>query len=150
MSRQQENDQALSPTRARMPSTSAHRLAGDPVGRAGPQLDRPAGRRAQTHADPRSLASPRMADWTPVCHSPGVLPLQGGFVVPLTFSDASRSYRNIRAAGSCVITWRGVDHAVVEPVIVDGAAARPAYPRYERIALRLLGIDEFVWLREAH
>jgi hypothetical protein len=43
-----------------------------------------------------------------------------------------------------------VDHAVVEPVIVDGAAARPAYPRYERIALRLLGIDEFVWLREAH
>ena len=44
----------------------------------------------------------------------------------------------------------GDDHALVDPVILDGAAARSAYPLYERVALRLLGIDEFVWLRKAH
>jgi len=71
----------------------------------------------------------------------------GGFVMPLTFGEAAGWYRNIRAAGSCVITWRGSDHTVTDPVIVDGATALPAFPRYERLALRLIGVRQFVWLR---
>src|SRR5262245_39408168 len=71
----------------------------------------------------------------------------GGFVMPLTFGEAAGWYRNIRAAGWCVITWRGDDHTVAGPVIVDSAAALPAFPRYERLALRLIGIHQFVWLR---
>ena len=31
----------------------------------------------------------------------------GGFVMPLTFGEAAGWYRNIVAAGWCVITWRG-------------------------------------------
>jgi deazaflavin-dependent oxidoreductase (nitroreductase family) len=73
----------------------------------------------------------------------------GGFVIPLTFGEAAGWYRNIRAAGRCVITWRGSDHAVTDPVIVDRAAALPAFPRYERLALRLVGVQQFVWLRDA-
>jgi hypothetical protein len=38
---------------------------------------------------------------------------------------------------------------VASPVVVDRATAGPAYPRYERLALRLLGIDEFVSLTGA-
>jgi deazaflavin-dependent oxidoreductase (nitroreductase family) len=71
----------------------------------------------------------------------------GGFVMPLTFGEAASWYRNIRAAGRCVITWRGSDHTVAGPVIVDGATALPAFPRYERLALRLIGVHQFVWLR---
>ena len=71
----------------------------------------------------------------------------GGFVMPLTFGEAAGWYRNIRAAGWCVVTWRGSDHAVTGPVIVDRAAALPAFPRYERLSLRLIGIEQFVWLR---
>ena len=67
----------------------------------------------------------------------------------LTFSNASHWYQNIRSAGWCVITYQGTDHAVAEPVVVDRATAGPAYPRYERLALRLIGIDEFVWLPTA-
>jgi deazaflavin-dependent oxidoreductase (nitroreductase family) len=79
----------------------------------------------------------------------GVRPaVGGGFVVPLTFGDASYWYRNIQVAGWCVITYRGADHTVARPVIVDRAIAASAYPRYERFALRLIGINEFVWLRE--
>jgi deazaflavin-dependent oxidoreductase (nitroreductase family) len=80
----------------------------------------------------------------------GVRPApSGGFVVPLTFSEASHWYQNIRAAGGCVITYRGVDHTVTRPTVVDRATAGPAYPRYERLALQLIGINEFVLLTEA-
>jgi deazaflavin-dependent oxidoreductase (nitroreductase family) len=77
----------------------------------------------------------------------GVRPAAGGgFVIPLTFSEASRWYQNIRAAGGCVITYRGKDHTVATPRVVDRTTAGPAFPRYERLALRLIGINEFVWL----
>ena len=73
----------------------------------------------------------------------------GGFVMPLTFGEAAGWYRNIQAAGRCVVTWRGSDHAVADPVIVDRAAALAAFPRYERLALRAIGVNEFLWLRPA-
>jgi deazaflavin-dependent oxidoreductase (nitroreductase family) len=73
----------------------------------------------------------------------------GGFVMPLTFGEAAGWYRNVRAAGSAVITWRGADHPVADPVIVGEAVALPAFPRYERLSLRLIGIRQFAWLRSA-
>lgn len=73
----------------------------------------------------------------------------GGFVMPLTFGEAAGWYRNIVAAGWCVVTWHGADHTVASPLIVDRATALPAFPRYERLALRAIGINEFVWLRDA-
>jgi deazaflavin-dependent oxidoreductase (nitroreductase family) len=77
----------------------------------------------------------------------GVRPAPGGgFVIPLTFTDASHWYQNIRAAGGCVITYQGTDHTVASPTVVGQATAGPAYPRYERLALQLIGINEFVWL----
>ena len=80
----------------------------------------------------------------------GVRPAPGGgFVMPLTFSEASQWYQNIRAAGGCVITYLGADHAVTAPIIVDRATAGPAYPRYERLALALIGINEFLLLAGA-
>jgi hypothetical protein len=39
---------------------------------------------------------------------------------------------------------------VARPTVVDRATAGPAYPRYERLALRLIGINEFLWLADAH
>ena len=71
----------------------------------------------------------------------------GGFVMPLTFGEAAGWYRNIVAAGWCVITWRGQDHTVAHPVIVGRSTALPAFPRYERLALQAIGINQFLWLR---
>jgi deazaflavin-dependent oxidoreductase (nitroreductase family) len=72
-----------------------------------------------------------------------------GFVMPLTFGEAAGWYRNIVAAGWCVITWRGADHTVASPVIVDRATALPAFPLYERLTLRAIRINEFVCLHDA-
>ena len=71
----------------------------------------------------------------------------GGYVMPLTFGESAAWYRNIAAAGGCIVTWRGADHTVTSPVIVDRATALPAYPRYEQLALRAIRINQFVWLR---
>ena len=80
----------------------------------------------------------------------GVRPAAGGgFVIPLTFGDASHWYQNIKAAGGGVITYLGTDHAVAGPVVVGRAMAGPAYPRYERLALRLIGINQFLLLTDA-
>ncbi|MGH3255036.1 MAG: nitroreductase family deazaflavin-dependent oxidoreductase [Streptosporangiaceae bacterium] len=79
----------------------------------------------------------------------GVRPAPGGgFVVPLTFSEASQWYQNIVAAGWCVITYQGEDHTAARPLVVDRVTAGPAYPRYERLALRLIGVNEFLWLAD--
>ena len=79
----------------------------------------------------------------------GVRPLGDGFVIPLTFSEASQWYQNIRAAGWCVVTYRGTDHNAIGPLVVGGETALPAFPRYERLFLRLLGIREFLSLANA-
>jgi deazaflavin-dependent oxidoreductase (nitroreductase family) len=80
----------------------------------------------------------------------GVRPApDGGFVIPLTFSDASHWYQNIRAAGWCVITYLGADHTVARPIVIDRATAGPAYPRYERLMLRMIGVNEFLLLTDA-
>jgi deazaflavin-dependent oxidoreductase (nitroreductase family) len=79
----------------------------------------------------------------------GIRPaVAGGFVMPLTFGESAGWYRNIVAAGWCVITWRGADHTVASPMIVDRATALPAFPRYERLALHAIGINQFLWLRD--
>ena len=78
---------------------------------------------------------------------PGARPAAGGgFVIPLTLSGASHRYQNTRAAGGRVLTYQGAGHTAARPTVVDRATAGPAYPRYERLALPLIGIHEFVWL----
>jgi deazaflavin-dependent oxidoreductase (nitroreductase family) len=72
------------------------------------------------------------------------------FWIPLTFGQGSDWCRNVRAAGGCTITWKGVDYRAARPVVIDRAAAlsaaRAAFKRRERAMLRLLAIREFLRL----
>jgi EmrB/QacA subfamily drug resistance transporter/deazaflavin-dependent oxidoreductase (nitroreductase family) len=77
----------------------------------------------------------------------GMRPLGDGFVIPRTFSDNAAWYQNIKAAGEGRVTYLGRHHRVVEPEVVDYATARPAFPRYERLQFRLIGINEYLRLR---
>jgi hypothetical protein len=67
--------------------------------------------------------------------------------MPRTLSEQAGWYENVAAAGSGVVTWRGADHRVFEPRVVDATTAMPAFPHYERFLFALLGIDEFLLLR---
>ena len=76
-------------------------------------------------------------------------PLGDGFVMPRTFGENAAWYRNVLAAGWCVVTYRGSDHALVAPEVVDYSAAARVFPRYERLLFGLIGIKEFLRLRRA-
>ena len=76
----------------------------------------------------------------------GMRPTATGFVIPLTFSDNAAWYRNVVAAGRGVVTYGGRDHEVAGPEVIDYSAAAPAFPRYERLQFRALGISQFLRL----
>jgi deazaflavin-dependent oxidoreductase (nitroreductase family) len=52
-----------------------------------------------------------------------------GFVINLPWGASTNWVRNVLAAGGCVLRWKGSDHRVRNPRIIDAAAARPYYPR---------------------
>jgi hypothetical protein len=77
----------------------------------------------------------------------GVRRLGDGFVMPLTFSESARWYRNTVAAGGCVITYQGADHNAASPEVI-GALGAKAFPRYEKLLFRIIGINEYLWVHE--
>lgn len=79
----------------------------------------------------------------------GMRPLGNSFIMPRTFGEHAAWYRNVLAAGACTVTYRGRDYALVEPEVIDYVTAAPAFPRYERLQFRLIGINEYLRLRVA-
>jgi deazaflavin-dependent oxidoreductase (nitroreductase family) len=71
------------------------------------------------------------------------------FVMPRTFSEEAEWYRNVSALGWCQVTYLGRTYTLVSPEVIDYASAAAAFPRYERLQFRLLGIDEFLRMRVA-
>jgi deazaflavin-dependent oxidoreductase (nitroreductase family) len=79
----------------------------------------------------------------------GARPTADGFIIPLTFGKQADWFRNVQAAGGCVIRWKGADYPLIEPEVVDWATARSAFYPIERIAIPLIRIEQFVLLRNA-
>jgi deazaflavin-dependent oxidoreductase (nitroreductase family) len=79
----------------------------------------------------------------------GARPTPDGFIVPLTFGAQADWYQNTRAAGKCVIRWKGADYVEVDPQIVNWTSARAAFYPLERVVIPAMGLREFVRLRHA-
>lgn len=79
----------------------------------------------------------------------GMRPWGDSFVFPLTFRDGSAWYQNVKAAGSGSVTYLGREYQLIEPQVVDYAAAAVAFPRYERLQFRLIGINQYLRMRVA-
>lgn len=79
----------------------------------------------------------------------GMRPLGNTFVMPRTFGENAGWYLNVQAAAWCVVTYRGHDYTLIEPEIVDYETAAPAFPRYELLQFRAIGINEYLRLRQA-
>jgi deazaflavin-dependent oxidoreductase (nitroreductase family) len=78
-----------------------------------------------------------------------VFPAAGGFVLALTYGKDVDWYRNVTAAGCCVILWHQREYAIdrIEPV--DANTALPLFPQPERTILRMVGVRDFVRMGEA-
>jgi deazaflavin-dependent oxidoreductase (nitroreductase family) len=79
----------------------------------------------------------------------GMRRLGDGFVIPRTFSANAAWYLNITAAGSATVKYLGRTYQLVDPQVVDYPTAKPAFPRYELLQFRLIGINEYLRLRIA-
>ena len=69
-----------------------------------------------------------------------------GFIIALPFAGA-QWFRNVLAAGECVVRWKGVDYSAVEPQLVDWPAARSWFIPIQRVMLERAGVDRFLRLR---
>jgi deazaflavin-dependent oxidoreductase (nitroreductase family) len=79
----------------------------------------------------------------------GMRHLGDSFVMPLTFSESAAWYRNVRAAGWAVVRYMGREYTLVSPEVIDYATAAPAFPRYELLQFQLVGINEYLRMRQA-
>jgi len=77
-----------------------------------------------------------------------VRPTSDGFIVPMPWGESTDWYRNVRAAGECVIRWKGRDYPLVQPELIDDpAAARASFGAFERAMMTRLGIEHCLRLR---
>lgn len=75
-------------------------------------------------------------------------PTADGFVVPMAFGEQADWFRNVRAAGECVIRWNGAVYHVVAPELIDEVTGRQALGPVERLLAPLFA-RQFVRLRYA-
>jgi deazaflavin-dependent oxidoreductase (nitroreductase family) len=72
-----------------------------------------------------------------------------GFIVALAFGAHVDWYRNLVAAGSGTIRWRGHVYSVTAPERVDAATVLTTFDPVQRRLLRIAGVDGYVRLRDA-
>lgn len=73
-----------------------------------------------------------------------VFPMTGGFVLALTYGTEVDWFRNVTAAGRCVLLWHRREYAVskIEPITL--AAAQPLFRQPEKTILRLIETQHFI------
>ncbi|WP_306207790.1 nitroreductase/quinone reductase family protein [Actinoplanes sp. RD1] len=72
------------------------------------------------------------------------------FVINLPWGARTNWVRNVLAAGRATVRWKGADHPVTDPRIIDAAAARPYYSRLSwAVARALFPAEDWLRLRRA-
>jgi deazaflavin-dependent oxidoreductase (nitroreductase family) len=76
-----------------------------------------------------------------------VRPTSDGFIVPMPWGESTDWYRNVRAASQTVIRWKGRDYPLVQPEVVDAAAAKAAFGAPISAMMARLNISHSLRLR---
>jgi deazaflavin-dependent oxidoreductase (nitroreductase family) len=73
-----------------------------------------------------------------------------GFIAELTYGDSVNWYRNVVAAGGCVVVHHRVEFRVTAIEPCSAERGRDAYPNPFRRILKVAGRDQFRLLRTDH
>jgi deazaflavin-dependent oxidoreductase (nitroreductase family) len=76
-------------------------------------------------------------------------PMEGGFVIALTYGKKVDWYENVQAKGGCSLRWKNQDYKLVNPHFVDKEVGVMAFPAIFRAPLRKMGIEYYLKL-EVH
>ena len=71
-----------------------------------------------------------------------------GFLLPLGYGLQTDWYRNLMAAGTCTLTWKGRTYQLERPELISGPEAMRSWSLGSQIMLQLAGIHDFVWLHQ--
>ncbi len=74
--------------------------------------------------------------------------IDDGFIVPMPWGERTDWYRNGRAAGECVVRWKGRDYPLVQPELLDSAAAKAAFGASQQAAMARFGIIQCLRLHD--
>ena len=77
-----------------------------------------------------------------------VQPIEGGFVIELTYGPEVDWYRNVVAANGCRILYHGTEHVIEGLEPLSAAEGIAAFTPAQQGILRLLGRSHFVKLLE--
>ena len=69
-----------------------------------------------------------------------------GFVLSLAYGSGTDWCRNVMAAGTCTLAWKGQTYHLERPEIISGRQVLRAWPVWEQIALGAAGIEDFLWM----
>lgn len=73
-----------------------------------------------------------------------VFPYDGGFVLALTYGKEVDWYRNVTAAGRCVVIWHRREYAVEKIEEITLAEAQPLLRQPEQTILTLIQTQYFI------
>jgi deazaflavin-dependent oxidoreductase (nitroreductase family) len=72
-----------------------------------------------------------------------------GFLLPLGYGPHTDWYRNLIAAGTGTLTWKGRTYQVERPELISGSEPMRAWHGRDRLMLHLAGMHDFVWLHQS-
>jgi deazaflavin-dependent oxidoreductase (nitroreductase family) len=76
-----------------------------------------------------------------------VRPTIHGFIVPMPWGERTDWYRNVRAAGECVIRWKGREYPLIQPEVISAAEAEASFGAKQAAMMTRLGISRCLQLR---
>ena len=74
-------------------------------------------------------------------------PVDGGFVIELTYGYDVDWYKNVQAAGGCTLVWHGNQYVIDKLEPLDAATGRAAFSPPQQAILRLLGRQHYQLMR---
>jgi deazaflavin-dependent oxidoreductase (nitroreductase family) len=72
-----------------------------------------------------------------------------GLLLPLGYGTHTDWYRNVMAAGTCTVAWKGRTYHLERPELIAGPEPMRTWSMRDRILLQLAGIHDFVWLHQS-
>ena len=71
-----------------------------------------------------------------------------GFILPLGYGTQTDWCRNVMAAGTGELAWKGRTYQLDRPELVSGPQVMRAWSLRQRTTLQLAGIHDFLWLHQ--
>src|SRR4051812_27499651 len=76
-----------------------------------------------------------------------VRPTNDGFIVPMILGENTDWYRNIKAAGKCIIRWKGRKYQMVQPELIATTVPPESFNAILRAVITRARINHYLHLR---